>query len=192
MKNKDVFWIVVLLFIAAPFLAIAGATKGVNAMDRKRKYTNLIGLVVLSVFVIAILGVQASKWVAKNAERSSTAKQLNQVAAGFADNNREIILKWGTGGYSDSWGGPLILESKDDEEGYRLLSKGPDGELGTEDDVSSRVHKPTPKKKVQDIFVKKPHVEKKKKKEKQPEKPSTFDRAKGWLKKKWDGDEKEN
>jgi len=77
----------------------------------------------------------------------------------------------------------LIIKSKtDDKEGYRFVSKGPDGELETEDDIYSRRYKIKKD-------VNKPHAEKKKKKKKpekkEEKKPSAYETTRDWLKNKW-------
>ena len=159
-------------------------------MSRRRKYTNIAGLAVLGFFVIAIIAVSGSKWLTRRSEVRDTEKLLNYVAAGFANSDHEIMKQWAIGGpgFKDSWGNQLVIKSKEGEEGYRFVSKGPDGELETEDDISSRVHKLTLKTKAQDIFTKKPHI-KEENPEEPEENPSTFDKAKEWLKKKWSKDE---
>lgn len=156
-------------------------------MSKGRKYTSLAGLVVFGVFVIVMLCVGGSQWLTGRGEIKDTENMLNHVAKSFANNDRETVLQWAQGGYSDSWGNQFILESKDDEDGYRMLSKGPDGELGTADDVSSRVYKPTVKKLVQDVLTIKPKPKEDSTVETKPHAPSTFEKAKGWLKNKWDG-----
>jgi hypothetical protein len=193
MRSKD-FWLVVLVIILIPFAMAQGTKKlitGGDEMSRGRKYTSLAGLAVLGVFVIVMICVGGSEWLSSRSEVKSTEKMLNTVAEGFANNDRETVLQWAEGGYSDSWGNQFILQHKDGEEGYRMLSKGPDGELGTDDDLSSRVHKPTIKKRVQDVLTIRPKPDEEEKAEPtvepKPHTPSTLDRAKGWLRKKWEG-----
>lgn len=150
-------------------------------MSGRKKYTNMAGVAVLGFFVIAMICVSGSKWLSSRSEVRETEKQLNRVAEGFANNDREIILQWASGEHPDLWGNQFVPKSV--KGGYRFVSKGPDGELGTEDDIVGRVYKPTIKKRVQNVFVKKPHVEKKTEElEEKPHDPSTIDKAKGWWK----------
>ncbi len=144
MSRNEIFWLVIFFIFVMPFLAAAEFTRRavVGEASRKRRYTNIAGLAVLGFFVIVVACVSISRWSDNRNEIASTEALLNDVAEGFAKNDREIIKQWGRGGYSDSWGGPIVLLKSDRAEGYSFISKGPDGEMGTEDDISSRVHKP--------------------------------------------------
>lgn len=126
----------------------AGDRKKMDLMDdpiaRKRKRSTIIGVVVLVGFVIAVIcGVTYQK-VKDAAMAEETKATVDNLAYDFAQGNSDMVMNWARGECVDSWGNQVIL-SESSSEGVQFVSKGLDGELGTEDDVIGEVHHP-PKK----------------------------------------------
>lgn len=158
MKSADK-WLVLVIILGMIFLFPFWIAKGVrhllfaggDEMSRKRAITNWVGLVCLGGFVIAILVSGGSKFFQKNQEIKDTEVLLNFVAEGFSHKDRNVIMQWAEGGYSDVWGNHLILRGNDDGS-FRFVSKGPDGVIDTDDDVTGRLHRYE----VHEIFKPKP------------------------------------
>lgn len=119
--------------LVAVFLVPYAALKRGDSVTRSKRMTNLIGLSVLGMFVIAIVLVQGIGAIKNKAKINDTRGVLNLLGEGFATHNNLIVKKWAEGGYQDAWGGPLLVDG--DANTVVFDSKGPDGELGTEDDV---------------------------------------------------------
>lgn len=185
MKGKEAWWIVLFIFLL-PMMAVSkvGSIAKHSNMDdgqRSRRRTNILGMLVLGIFVFAIFVTQGAKWFRNSQDEKITKNMLDHVAECFANDDRETIKQWGMGGYQDPWGNQIVVA--DSPSGvYAFLSKGPDGEEGTDDDVLSNSYT-RPVKTVKSIVVlpKKPNP-------KQQKAASTLDKAKGWLKNKWNGD----
>ena len=109
-------------------------------MSRKRKATNIIGLVCLGGFVLVIVFVSGTKKLEENKKVRATKSALDHVAEDFVK-NREVVMQWAKGEYSDIWGNNFILTTNKGG-GVQMLSKGPDGDLGTKDDIESRIFYP--------------------------------------------------
>lgn len=115
-------------------------------MERK-KLTNIIGLVVLAAFVVAVVITGAVRHARKLAESQQALKVANEVASGFATKDAKVVIRWANGQYADPWKGQIVLLANE-KTGVQLASKGPDGELGTPDDIKSQIFVPkveTPK-----------------------------------------------
>ncbi len=110
-------------YLAAPF------QKQEN--PSKLSGTNLLGIVVMCVILVIITCVGIQRMVA----RRETTFLVNSAAISFAMNDKDYMLKWARGEVKDQWGNSLVINSNGDE--IQLRSKGPDGILGTKDDVIS-------------------------------------------------------
>jgi hypothetical protein len=103
-------------------------------------------LVAISLILLFILLGSAYRWNQirniENAEKTlQTERILKEIADGFSRNDKIIIMKWAKAEYSDGWGNPIAL-SYSGNQGYIFISKGADGERGTDDDISLFVEKP--------------------------------------------------
>ena len=139
MRSKD-FWIVVLVLFAVPFLAGAGADRllhGDDKMSKSRRATNILGLICLVAFVVAILIKGGSSYFHQQKEVEDAKIALEDVATGFADGDREVVMSWARGERVDPWGNQLVLQTSGDD--LQMISKGADGQAGTEDDLTSMV-----------------------------------------------------
>ncbi len=119
-------------------------------MLTKQRVTNAIGVSVLIFFVgvIVISRIQQITMISK------TQASLDGVANQVANNNQAILMAWASGKMKDSWGHDFVLVSN--TEFVQFASKGPDGILGSKDDIQSRSF---PKKRYT-IKFEKPPVEK--------------------------------
>jgi hypothetical protein len=187
MKTLDrlgVLALVTLILIAMPFLATERFT-GRDPVTGKKRWTNIFGVVVMLVFVMAILVTGAVKWTKTKAQVNEAIQEVNYVADSFAEGKG--IDAWAKGAVVDPWDNGYIL-LKNDPDGVQMLSKGPDGEEGTEDDITSEVFVPPvpepPEPKKKSLMEKaKDLLPKKDKKPEKEDKPSLMDRAKGWFSK---------
>lgn len=120
--------------------------------QRKRRISNNIGffafIVVLTFIVISLL-MRSSH---EKTLQKETKKTMADLANGFSKNNRELISLWASGNVVDSWGHQIVIDYDDGSE-IKLSSKGPDGLLGTSDDIS-HVQKRNKSKNNQEIDLK--------------------------------------
>lgn len=140
-------------------------------MQRKRRMSNIIGIAVFATFVTAILIAGAVRMVQNRGHVQEARNLTNEVAAAFADNDVQVIDKWSRGQYVDPWQNQLVLLSSGPA-GVQMVSKGPDGNLDTGDDIIS------------DLFVPKLEKIQDRPKEVPPAKKGIFDRMKSFFKKK--------
>ena len=96
---------------------------------RNQKYSTIMGSVVLLFFCVIIFGFGISHRIAAN----KTRKDLSDLAQRVADNYRSALMGWAAGNSKDQWGNTFVLESNGAE--VKFLSKGPDGTLGSKDDI---------------------------------------------------------
>lgn len=112
--------------------------------ERNRKVTNIIGLVALAIFVMFIVATKVAKSVAERKNKEETEESLLHVCNGFKANDKAIIHSWACGAYQDAWDNDLILIDSASSTGLTVFaSKGPDGELNTDDDIRHAVLRPT-------------------------------------------------
>lgn len=135
--RKNELWFFFLVILAMPFLFLNRNIRRGDSVSRKRKMSSLIGVAVLGVFVIIIVVVQSTKALKDRAKVKETEVVLNEIGEGFAHLNQEIITTWAKGEYQDAWGNHLILVG--DSGTVMFISKGPDGELGTKDDMRGEI-----------------------------------------------------
>lgn len=114
--------------------------------QRKRRISNVVGLALLAGLAGTFGVYKLIVYVNRADELTKTKKVMEIVADGFGRNDPKVVGKWASGQYVDAWGNPIILEAGDTKE-FSLLSKGPDGEAGTADDIraSGRRKKEPPK-----------------------------------------------
>lgn len=122
-------WLVLLLVSCV-------ANAGRDPVDRKRRFSNTIGFVVFAIFVMAILIVGAVRAIKSRGDLEAARKTANEVASAFAEDDVAVIDKWSRGEYVDPWQNQPVLVSNG-KAGVQVASKGPDGKLGTDDDVLS-------------------------------------------------------
>jgi hypothetical protein len=134
--------------------AIYAGRRDMDPEARSRRRSNIIGLVVLVGFVIAMVCYGTYRTVQKAQKQEKAKIIVDQMAYEFAQNDLKPLEKWAKGEVVDPWENQVIL-IESSREGVRFASKGEDGELNTEDDVVSVVHFP-PKK-----VIPKPPEEKK-------------------------------
>ena len=130
MKNHN-DWIVLLLL---PLLMLPTGKK----MSSIKK-SNLIGLVTLIVFVVALLCHTIYKGVVERQIINETENEVFNVASSFAKNEKDPIMSWAKGEMLDHWGNSFVLSKSSYADGVQITSKGPDGTLGTEDDIKSEI-----------------------------------------------------
>lgn len=112
--------------------------------ERKRRISNYIGFFALTVIVGGVLVLNGINWVQKSSKISSTKKTLAELCKGFTKNDKAVIGKWARGEYVDSWNNHIVLEAADRTNSKVVfVSKGPDGQLGTPDDIRSEECKPS-------------------------------------------------
>lgn len=102
-----------------------------------QQWINRVGIVLLGMFLIVIGLIQLEQWGEQQAKIKETNKILHVLVESFAHNDHEIINSWAAGKIQDAWQGPMILSSIDNK--ISFTSKGPDGELDTNDDLKSEV-----------------------------------------------------
>jgi len=105
----------------------------------KRKFSSKLGLVVVVGFFLLIVVVKGGIWAKHRGDIRITNKVLYDTCEGIAFGNKYLLQKWAGGEFVDAWGNQILLES-DDGKTVVCVSKGPDGMLGTPDDI--RMEKP--------------------------------------------------
>lgn len=137
MRDSDWTWV---LLLALPLMLLGKE----DPTTRRRRRSNAIGVATLALFVIAIICYVTGKGIQTAAHKKKARESVNALAYDFTQGKSESVMKWARGEVVDPWGHQVVLvESSSD--GVQIASKGPDGELGTEDDVQSDVYCP-PKK----------------------------------------------
>lgn len=147
-NNKDsIFWWVILIIILSPFVMLApsGEAKVMDKKQARRRASNIIGLIVLGLIVVGV----TFHYLFLKREEDATSVIMNDVARQFAEHDSEAMMTWAKGNITDTWGNTIILSSNNKEDGVCFISKGRDGELGTNDDINSNCvslsDKPIPK-----------------------------------------------
>jgi len=132
MKDSEWMWVLLIpLFL------------GMDTVDKKRKRmspqkrSNMIGLVALGVFFIAIVCYVTYGNMQERQAIQDTVAQVNNMAVNFANHTDAPIQEWAQGKIVDPWEGQLILTKSSSKDGVQVVSKGPDGDLNTEDDIRS-------------------------------------------------------
>lgn len=104
--------------------------------DRDREYkraiSNIVGVIALTL-VLCLIFVTVMEQKAKLAE---TQRGLDELAKAVADRNELRLMDWARGSERDFWENTFVLAKNSDE--VQFLSKGPDGKLGTKDDLRSK------------------------------------------------------
>jgi len=95
----------------------------------KYRFDTIIGTAVLFLFVCVLCTVGVSRWIAAN----ETRKSLDDLSKNVANNDKKSLMDWASGNFKDQWGNTFVLDSNGDE--VKFLSKGPDGILGSKDDI---------------------------------------------------------
>ena len=109
-----------------------------RATDKQRGFTLLEIMV-----VIVIIGVLASLVVPNlmgNKEKADKQKAVSDIVA--LENALDMAANYNKEGYikrlpADPWGNDYVLVNPGEHGAYDLLSAGPDGEMGTEDDITN-------------------------------------------------------
>jgi len=99
----------------------------------KQKFSNLLGLAMLSFFVILVMTMGALRWAALG----STRDHLDILAQKVAHLDRPALMNWASGNEKDHWDNTFVLERNSEDVQFR--SKGPDGVLDTKDDILGKV-----------------------------------------------------
>ena len=124
-----------------------------RATDKQRGFTLLEIMV-----VIVIIGVLASLVVPNlmgNKEKADKQKAVSDIVAlenaldmykldnhRYPTTNQGLAANYNKEGYikrlpADPWGNDYVLVNPGEHGAYDLLSAGPDGEMGTEDDITN-------------------------------------------------------
>lgn len=131
-NEKDGWAMLVLaIFCLSSAFPVSGDTK----VDKRRKYTNLFGVAVFLLFIVAICSVKGYEWNKARKEAQKRIADTNAQVHDLAWNVAFHIEEFPTPAPVDSWGNPLE-ESRTDK-GVSILSAGPDGEYETDDDIKS-------------------------------------------------------
>lgn len=138
----------------------------------KRK-DNLLGLCALAILVLLIVGQQANKYFKLLNAIDNTKKVISTLGNHFISNDKVQINQWAKGEVLDDWGNQIILH-RSHQTAVVLVSKGPDGILGTPDDISESFVKP--------VQIIKKIVQEETKETEEPKKRS-WSWKWGWLKK---------
>ena len=150
------FWFVLLPIIVLS-LIISGTVKLVvflitdwfksgDEMDKKRRITNIIGVVVLGTIILGVTTQRGIQWFQERERRQNADATTQQMADDLAsalvnDGSGELVMKWARVEYVDVWGKPFAIEHSNKDKGVCIRSYGADGQPNTEDDILSRVFK---------------------------------------------------
>jgi ABC-type multidrug transport system fused ATPase/permease subunit len=123
-RARDAIWAIVILAIIIPIFIAVTAT-GLYYVGSWYSETH-------------VLPAQTKSEIRKI---SSAISEFNTAHGYFPDSLSELIINHPlrSGWLKDSWGEPYIYKKMDDREDIQLISKGPDKELNTEDDLSTIV-----------------------------------------------------
>lgn len=139
----------VFLFVFLPIIIISITIKGIiylilfwlksgNIMDRKRKITNIIGIIVLGTIVIGATIQRGMQYVQEQNDREVTRKMADDLAESLINNSSgDIVMEWAKGEYVDTWGNQFIIDYNTLDKGACVRSRGLDGQHHTEDDIVS-------------------------------------------------------
>ena len=106
----------------------------------RRKLTNALGVLVLIILAI----VMAFVFILRSLAVKETEQLVDDLGHDFAQGNSEVVMEWARGEVVDSWENQVVLVQSDSS-AVQFVSKGPDGEMDTDDDIVGEVHQP-PKK----------------------------------------------
>lgn len=143
-----IFPIVILVIILnCAFHLIGLWFKSGDEMDKKRRVTNIIGIIVLGTIILGVTTQRGIQYLQereriRNAE-TITLQMANDLANALVDDSSgDLVMKWARndGEYLDIWGNPFIIEHNTIEKGACVRSYGSDGEPNTEDDIVSRIY----------------------------------------------------
>ncbi len=134
-NEKDGWAMLVMLVLAIFFLSSAFPVSGDTKVDKRRKYTNLFGVAVFLLFIVAICSVKGYEWHKAKKEAQKRIVDTNAQVYDLAWDIAFHIKEFPTPAPVDSWGNPL--EENRTDKGVSILSAGPDGEYETEDDIKS-------------------------------------------------------
>jgi prophage tail gpP-like protein len=132
------YWPMTLLAIL--FLLLF-AKRSDDPMAQKRRMTNLLALAVFVSFILIVVAFKSREAIKINRQIEATKAVLEEVANYFAEGDLNATMQWARGEYKDAWQNTVVLNLNDEERGVQFISKGPDEELYTEDDVHSSVFK---------------------------------------------------
>lgn len=99
----------------------------------KQKFSTMLGLMMLSFFVVLILTMGAIRWASFDEVRN----QLDVLATKVSHLDHAALMNWAAGNEKDCWGNTFVLETN--YENVQFRSKGPDGVLGTKDDILGKL-----------------------------------------------------
>lgn len=99
----------------------------------KQKFSNLLGLALLSFFVMVIMTMGAIRWASLDEVRG----KLDLLALKVSHLDHDALMNWAAGNEKDCWGNTFVLETN--YENVQFRSKGPDGVLGTKDDILGKL-----------------------------------------------------
>ena len=142
--------IVVILIISGIIHLICGLIlewfKSGDAMDKKRRITNIIGIVVLGTIIIGVTAQRGIQWFQERERQRNADETTKQMADDLAsalvnDSSGELVMRWARNdGYVDVWGNPFVIEHNTKDKGACIRSYGADGQPHTTDDILSRIY----------------------------------------------------
>lgn len=136
MARRDDGWLLLLLFFLPALVA-----RSADQQTRKRNMANALAVLAL-VFVIGLIASEFMiRWYRSLQQVNQTKETLTNVSAALLENDKPAIRQWATGHLKDAWDQSVVISTNNDHE-VEVVSKGPDKEFGTEDDVSHSVEKP--------------------------------------------------
>lgn len=146
------------------------------AAQRRRYISNVIGALALLVLLAIVGVVWVGNWMERRELAHQTKKLLKEVGDGFYKNDRDVITKWAKGEYKDVWGNQIVLDATEDGK-YHFTSKGPDGEIGTADDIKGEVYKTHRQKAAEEALKAAAAITKPPEPVKEPEGPGVIEKA---------------
>ncbi len=126
---------------------IAEWFKSGDEMDKKRRITNIIGVVVLGTIILGVTTQRGIQWFQEREQKRNANANTQQLADELAgalvnDSSGEVVMRWARNdNFVDAWGGPFVIDHSSKDKGVRVRSYGADGQPNTEDDILSRVFK---------------------------------------------------
>jgi hypothetical protein len=115
----------------------------ISEMDHDDKIATSVFVGIATVVLLAI-GIGIHKGYnyytsQKYKDICKTQELVKTVAEGLIVSDPKVMDAWSKGEYKDSWGHVLIICAHDPEKVFQVASRGPDGELGTADDIVSEM-----------------------------------------------------
>jgi len=139
----------VFLFVFLPIIILGIVIKGIiylilfwlesgSVMDRNKKITNIIGVIVLGTIIVGVTIQRSVQYFQDQNDREVTKRMADDLAHSLInDSSNAVVMEWARGEYLDAWDNQFIIDYNNRKKGVCVRSRGPDGESHTEDDILS-------------------------------------------------------